>query len=154
MDTPTPQTPTGADAPRGGGPVPRLVFDGDCGFCTTSATWVAERLQRADGPNAQLVPWQFTDLAAIGTTAERVQREVLWVETDGTLHGGAQAFARWLVFRGGPYALVGTALTLPPIKQLAAVVYRLVARNRQRMPGGTPACALPPPGSTSTHPGS
>jgi len=24
------------------------------------------------------------------------------------------------------------------------VVYRLVAANRQRMPGGTPACALPP----------
>lgn len=145
MDTPTPA-------------VPRLVFDGDCGFCTTSATWVADRLHRDGGPDALLVPWQFTDLSAIQTTVERAQREVLWVEPDGTLYGGAEAFARWFVFRGGPYALLGTALMLPPIRQLAAVVYRLVARNRQRMPGGTPACALPPPGATpgptSPQPGS
>ena len=50
--------------------VPWLAFDGDCGFCTTSATWVSERLHRRGGPNAELRPWQFTDLAALAAHAD------------------------------------------------------------------------------------
>ncbi len=134
--------------------VPWLVFDGDCAFCTSSATWVAERLHRPGGPNARLIAWQFTDLAALGTTPERAQREVLWVATDGTIDGGAAAFAQWLIFRGPPYAVLGRTMGLPLVRSLAAAVYRLVARNRQRMPGGSPACALPPPGFDVTKPGS
>ena len=45
--------------------VPWLIFDGDCAFCTSSAHWLARRLHRSEGPNARLVPWQFTDLAAL-----------------------------------------------------------------------------------------
>ena len=85
--------------------MPWVIFDGDCAFCTSSAHWVARRLNRPLGPNAQLVPWQFTDLAALGTTAERAQREALWVGTDGAIYGGAAAFAEWLRFRGGGYAV-------------------------------------------------
>ena len=141
------------DAPRTPAPVgrrdrPWLVFDGDCAFCTSSAGWVAGRLHRSSGPDVQLVPWQLTDLDALGTTAERAQTEVLWVEPDGSVAGGAAAFAAWLRFRGGPYGLLGRAMGLPVVRPLAAALYRLVARNRDRMPGGTPACALPPPGST------
>ena len=100
--------------------VPWLVFDGDCSFCTSSATWVAERLHRAGGPNAALRPWQFTDLAALGTTAERAQQEVLWVDPDGEIRGGAAAFAGWLRFRGGAYAVAGRAMDLPGVRSLAA----------------------------------
>jgi predicted DCC family thiol-disulfide oxidoreductase YuxK len=81
--------------------VPWLIFDGDCGFCTSSAIWVADRLHRHDGRNAELRPWQRTDLAALGTTAERAQSEVLWVTPDGEVRGGAAAFAGWLRFAGG-----------------------------------------------------
>lgn len=133
---------------------PWLIFDGDCAFCTTTATWVAERLQRTVGPNARLLPWQFTDLAALGTTAERAQREVLWVTPAGAVYGGAAAFSQWLQFRGQPYAILGRAMDLPLVRTLAAAVYRLIARNRSRMPGGTPACALPPPGYDPVKPGS
>ena len=87
--------------------VPWLIYDGDCAFCTSSAQWLARRFNRPPGPNARLVPWQFTDLAALGTTAERAQREALWVSTDGTIQGGAAAFAAWLKFRGGIYAAAG-----------------------------------------------
>jgi predicted DCC family thiol-disulfide oxidoreductase YuxK len=133
--------------------VPWLVFDGDCGFCTSSATWVARRLHRRDGRNAELRPWQFTDLAALGTTAERAQQEVLWVTPEGEVRGGATAFAAWLRFAGGAYAVVGRAMDLPGVRSLAAAVYRLIARNRSRLPGGTPACALPPPGYNPAQPG-
>jgi predicted DCC family thiol-disulfide oxidoreductase YuxK len=134
--------------------VPLLVFDGDCAFCTSSATWIARRLLRPSGPNAQLVPWQFSDLDALGTTRERAQTEVLWFAGDGQVYGGAEAFSRWLRFRGGGYGVLGTAMALPLIRNLAAVVYRLVARNRHRMPGGSPACALPPAGYDPSQPGS
>jgi len=99
------------------------------------------------------VPWQFTDLEALGTTAERASREVLWVATSGRISGGAEAFAAWLRFAGQPYRALGTAMDWPVVRQLAAAVYRLVARNRQRMPGGSPACALPPPGFDPSKPG-
>jgi hypothetical protein len=33
---------------------------------------------------------------------------------------------------------------LPGIRQSAGLVYRLIARYRHKMPGGTPACRLPP----------
>jgi predicted DCC family thiol-disulfide oxidoreductase YuxK len=35
-------------------------------------------------------------------------------------------------------------IELPGIRSLAGVIYRWVARNRSRLPGGTPACAVPP----------
>jgi predicted DCC family thiol-disulfide oxidoreductase YuxK len=134
--------------------LPWLIFDGDCAFCTSSAHWLALRLHRSEGPNARLVPWQFTDLAAIGTMAERAQREALWVGTDGTIYGGAAAFAEWLEFRGGAYRVVGRVINLPVVRALAAAVYRVIAKNRHRMPGGSPACALPPPGFDPAQPGS
>jgi predicted DCC family thiol-disulfide oxidoreductase YuxK len=130
MDRPAPNRPT-------------LVFDGDCAFCTSSATWFAARLRRRDRPDVELVPWQFTDLAAIGTSSERAQREVLWLGSDGSLSGGAEAFASWLRYSGGAWAVLGRMMTLPLVRQLAAAVYRVIARNRHRLPGGSPACALP-----------
>jgi predicted DCC family thiol-disulfide oxidoreductase YuxK len=133
--------------------VPWLIFDGDCGFCTSSADWLGRRLNRLRGPNAKLIPWQFTDLAALGTTTQRAQREVLWVSTDETIRGGAAAFAAWLKFRGGPYAVAGHAMDLPIVRKLAAGVYRVIAQNRHRMPGGSPACALPPTGFDPAQPG-
>lgn len=126
--------------------VPKLIFDGDCAFCTTTAQWLAARLARGDGTDAEVTPWQFTDLAALGTTAERTRREVLWVRTDGTIFGGAAAIAAGLRHHGGPIAVLGRVMTLPVVRTVAAAVYRLVARNRSRLPGGSPACALPPPG--------
>jgi predicted DCC family thiol-disulfide oxidoreductase YuxK len=133
--------------------VPWIIYDGDCAFCTSSAHWLAVRLHRPKGPNARLVPWQFTDLAALGTTAERTQREALWISPDGTIDGGAAAFAEWLKFRGGAYGIVGRVLDLPVIRALAAAVYGVIAKNRHRMPGGSPACALPPPGFDPAQPG-
>lgn len=119
--------------------LPILIFDGDCGFCTTSARW----LQRRQRTTAAVDPWQFTDLAAYGTTAERATYEVLWVDPDGQIHGGAQAFAQWFIYTGDRWSIPGVALTVPPLRWIAAGIYRLIANNRQLMPGGTPACAIP-----------
>ena len=67
-----------------------------------------------------------------------------WVEIDGTIRSGHEAIAAALGSAGGIWALAGRALLLPGISPIAASAYRLIADNRQRLPGGTPACATDP----------
>jgi predicted DCC family thiol-disulfide oxidoreductase YuxK len=38
--------------------------------------------------------------------------------------------------------VAGYAMSLPVISPIAGVVYRWVARNRQKMPGGTTECEI------------
>jgi predicted DCC family thiol-disulfide oxidoreductase YuxK len=113
-------------------PAPTLLFDGDCAFCTRSAG-VARRVLPAD---CDVTAWQFADLPALGVTAERAQSEVLWVDRDGGVSGGAAAVARGLRAAGRPWSLLGVVLGLPPVSWLAPLGYRLVAANRYRLPGG------------------
>ncbi|GAB3657133.1 hypothetical protein GCM10027589_17030 [Actinocorallia lasiicapitis] len=117
---------------------PLLVFDGDCGFCTTSVTFLEKHLD----PDADVVAWQFTDLDALGTTAERAAHELLWIRPDGRIFGGAQAVAALLRAQGRFWWPVGGVLAVPPVRWLAHGLYRLIANNRHRLPGGTPLCAI------------
>ncbi|MBO8202070.1 DUF393 domain-containing protein [Streptomyces smyrnaeus] len=122
-------------------PLPVLVYDGDCGFCTTAVRF-GERHVR---PRCVSEPWQFldrTELAALGITRERAEHEVLWVTPTGTVYGGAQALAKALLSAGGAWPVAGAVLTLPPFRWAAHMGYRLVAANRHRLPGGTAACAV------------
>ncbi|MFF8595001.1 thiol-disulfide oxidoreductase DCC family protein [Streptomyces sp. NPDC015220] len=116
-----------------------LIYDGDCGFCTRAVALLRRRIR----PDCDAEPWQFTDLRAAGVTEERARHEVLWVAPDGMVLGGARAVAELLRGAGGAWSALGTVLRLPPVRPLAHRVYRLVADNRHRLPGGTPACALP-----------
>ncbi len=118
---------------------PVLVYDGDCAFCTTCV-----RLLERIGPEAEIVAWQLTDLAGLGLTEERASAAVQWVEIDGTVRSGHEAIAAALSTAGGIWALAGRALLSPGLSPIAASTYRLVADNRHRLPGGTPACAVGP----------
>jgi predicted DCC family thiol-disulfide oxidoreductase YuxK len=126
-----------ASAPRRRGSG-TLVFDGDCGFCTSSAKWV----QRWLAPGTTIVAWQLTDLDQLGLTAAEATREVQYVDDQSRITGGAAAFARLLISCGGLLALGGRIMRLPVITSIAAAVYRTVADNRYRLPGGTPACRV------------
>ncbi|GAA5050271.1 putative DCC family thiol-disulfide oxidoreductase YuxK [Thermocatellispora tengchongensis] len=118
---------------------PLLVYDGDCGFCTRCVRFAERRVHT----RARAIPWQAADLDALGVTRERAEHEVLWL-AGGRVLGGALAVAELLVDAGPPWRALGRVIRSRPVRPLAAAVYRLVARNRHRMPGGTPACALPP----------
>jgi len=115
-----------------------LVFDGDCGFCTSSAKWV----QRWLAPGAAIVAWQLADLDQLGVTAAEAAHMVQYVDDDRQVSGGAAAFARLLISCGGVLAFGGHVMRLPVIRTIAAAVYRTVADNRYRLPGGTPACRV------------
>jgi len=114
-----------------------LIFDGECGFCTTAAGWI----QRI-APEVTTVPWQRADLDALGVTAEAAAQAVQYVDDGGRVSAGAEAFARLLVTRGGIAGPVGRLMLLPGIRAIAARVYKLVSDNRSRLPGGTPACRV------------
>ncbi|WP_203602366.1 MULTISPECIES: thiol-disulfide oxidoreductase DCC family protein [Streptomyces] len=117
-------------------PVPTLLFDGDCGFCTTAVRWI----ERNVSPRCESVAWQRADLRGIGVTRQRAQREALWVTPAGTVYGGADAVSKLLLSAGGGWSLLGALLMVEPVRRVAHGVYRLVADNRSRLPGTTDAC--------------
>ena len=116
-----------------------LIFDGDCAFCTSAVLWLG-RVLPARPP---VEPYQWTDLAAYGLTAADGRSRV-WLVTGGRRYGGAAAVAALLRHQPSPaLRMIGWIGTLPPLSWLAELGYRLVARYRHRLPGGTPACRMP-----------
>ncbi|WP_412540432.1 DCC1-like thiol-disulfide oxidoreductase family protein [Longispora sp. K20-0274] len=115
-----------------------FVYDGDCAFCSTCARFVERRIPT----RARVVPWQRTDLAALGVTSEAAEGAVQWVDARGVA-AGPVAISRLLRDAGGPWRPLGWLLGLRPVLWLAWPAYRWGARNRHRMPGGTAACSLP-----------
>jgi predicted DCC family thiol-disulfide oxidoreductase YuxK len=118
---------------------PTFVYDGDCAFCTSCAQFIERRIPS----RARVVPWQFTDLAALGLTLSQVEAAVQWVGPDGTVAAGPDAIAALLRDAGRAWTLPGRMLGLGPVRRLAWPAYRWVADHRHLMPGGTPACSLP-----------
>jgi predicted DCC family thiol-disulfide oxidoreductase YuxK len=119
---------------------PLLVFDGDCGFCTTTAHAMQRRMRLE-----HVEPWQFLDLDAIGLTPELCSAAVQWVAVDGSVASAERAVIAALGHAGGVWRVIGAVLALPGVRALAGVGYRLVARYRYRLPGGTPACKIDRP---------
>ena len=114
-----------------------LIYDGDCRFCTSSAQWLARRLP----DNVEVVPWQrLSDLAGLGLTVDAVQREAWWIDGEGHAHGGHLAVRRSLIAAGGAWRLIGWLFVVPPTSLAARIGYRVVARNRHRLPGGEQSC--------------
>lgn len=116
-----------------------LIFDGDCGFCTSAANWAVAQSKFA----IVAVPHQRTDLAQFGLDSSRAAAKVQ-LNVDGENFAGHRCFAKILrlqpsrILRG-----LGVVALLPVVSQIAAAIYWLVAKNRHRLPGGTPACKLP-----------
>jgi predicted DCC family thiol-disulfide oxidoreductase YuxK len=115
---------------------PLLIYDGDCAFCTTCARLVESRVR----PAADVVPWQLTELEPLGLGPEQATDAVQWVGGDGAVRSGHAAIAAMLLSAGPFWRAAGRVLLLPGISWIAARVYRLIAANRYRLPGGTPAC--------------
>ena len=115
-----------------------LIYDGDCGFCTTSANWYARRAHDL----ARIEPWQALDLDELGLTEHQVTTSVWFRHDDGTLTSGADACAAAMKATPMPWRVLGTVLALPGVIHLGRLVYPIVAANRHRLPGSTDACRL------------
>ena len=115
-----------------------LIFDGDCGFCTSASNFIKAK----STASLEIHPWQFIDVSAYGLTPSQVAAKVYFV-ADGIAYSGHEAFAQilkrqknWLL------KFAGEALMAPPLCWLARPGYWLVAKFRHKLPGGTPACKL------------
>lgn len=116
-----------------------LVYDGDCGFCTTTARWVERRLPEPH----RVAPWQNLELDSYSLTESDVASAAWFIDPDGERHRGHLAVAETLASMPQPWRVVGRVLRVPPMKWLGAPVYTLVARYRHRLPGSTEACRIP-----------
>jgi predicted DCC family thiol-disulfide oxidoreductase YuxK len=120
--------------------VPVLVYDGDCGFCTSVAADISRRWRLP----ATSVAWQSLGedgLAELGLTPETAQQAAWWVDGEGRRFRGHLAVARALLAARGWRRVAGGAIAIPPLSWAAAVGYRLVVRYRHRLPGTTRACS-------------
>jgi predicted DCC family thiol-disulfide oxidoreductase YuxK len=119
---------------------PVLVFDGDCGFCSTTVRWLEKRL----GASITAVPYQWTDLTVYNLSEVDASRKV-WLVTRGGALGGHEAVAAlFQLFPARGWQFLGQLMLFPLFVPFARAGYWLVARYRHRLPGGTPACKLPP----------
>jgi len=116
---------------------PVLLYDGDCAFCTTCV----QLLERRIHPDAEIVPWQFADLAALGVSEAQATDALQWIEAGAADRSGHEAVAAMLISSAPLWRIAGRVLLLPGVSWAAARAYRLIAANRHRLPGGTPACA-------------
>jgi predicted DCC family thiol-disulfide oxidoreductase YuxK len=117
-----------------------LIFDGDCGFCTTTANWIVEHssVEVAAKPN------QWTDLEPLGLTRDEAEAKVQLV-WDGLVYSGHKCFAKLLMIQRNPLIrLVGRIVNSEALDGISSLGYDWVAKNRHRLPGGTPACKMPP----------
>jgi predicted DCC family thiol-disulfide oxidoreductase YuxK len=115
-----------------------FVFDGDCAFCSSCARF----LERHIPTTATVQAWQHSDLPALGLTQADCEEAVQWVR-GGEHRSGPAAIAGLLRDSRGLWRAAGRMLGTRPALAAAAPVYRWIARNRDRLPGGTPACVLP-----------
>ena len=116
-----------------------LIYDGDCGFCTTTAAWVSARLRVP----LSVVPWQeIDDLGEIGLSEAEVATAAYWVDAYGRVERGHRAIGRALTMTSGPLVVLGWLLLTPPFSWLGAAGYPIVARYRHKLPGATAACAI------------
>lgn len=86
--------------------------------------------------------WQLTDLDALGISPGAAATQVQYVDARGHVSAGAEGIAQMLIRRGGIAGAFGHTMRLAGVRNLAALVYRIVSENRHRLPGGTPACRL------------
>ena len=115
-----------------------LIFDGDCGFCTTAA----RKFGDFAGESAIVAPWQALDLDDYGLTEADCTTAAYWVE-HGENYRGADGIARGLRVCRQPWSTIGRVLSVPPFSWLARAVYPVVAKYRYKLPGSTDACRIP-----------
>lgn len=114
-----------------------LLYDGDCGFCSASIDWLGRRGML--GVPART--WQSLDPDRLPVPVERLATEVVLVGAPAVL-GGSDALAAAVRASGSWCRVLGGIVGLPGVRAAARPVYRAVARNRYRLPGGTGECRI------------
>lgn len=119
-----------------------LIYDGDCKFCQLSLEFGIRHLKTFP----KYVAFQKIDPTKFGLTIDQVRTQI-WLVDQGSgstkPKGGHLAAGQILTMqRNLFYKALGWLIKTPPTSFLADVVYRWVAKNRHRLPGGSRQCKL------------
>jgi predicted DCC family thiol-disulfide oxidoreductase YuxK len=119
-----------------------LIYDGDCQFCQLSLDFGIKNLRIFP----QYVAFQRIDPQDFGLT-ERQVRSQIWlaqkVPTSSTVLGGHLAAGAILKLQPSRWLrILGWLTSSPPTSWVANLLYKLIAANRHRLPGGSRACKI------------
>jgi predicted DCC family thiol-disulfide oxidoreductase YuxK len=119
-----------------------LIYDGDCQFCRLSLDFGIRKLTKFP----LFVAHQKIDPAEYGLSMADVSSQVWLVgpsEPSLAPLGGHLAVAQILLDQPEFFwRWLGFLMKTPPFSFVADIVYKWVAKNRHRLPGGTKACKL------------
>lgn len=113
-----------------------LIYDGDCAFCKQSLKWALAKLPEF----SRYVAYQKVDFRQFGLELEDVQSQV-WLIEGGRNLGGHRAVS-WLFRQQKPLGWRSLGLLIDVFSPISALVYKWVANNRHRLPGGTAECVI------------
>ena len=117
---------------------PLLIFDGDCGFCTSSASWICSK-----NAHINISSWQSIDLSTYDLTEPEVSSAVYWIDSTGKKFRGHFAIGKVLKESNQIWRkLAGSIISSKVFTPFGKILYRLIAKYRHKLPGSTESCAI------------
>lgn len=119
-----------------------LIYDGDCQFCQLSLEFGIRNLRIFP----QYVAFQRIDPSDFALTRQQVRSQI-WLAgktpSKAAALGGHLAAGAILRLQPSRFLrFVGWLISTPPTSWVADLVYKLIAANRHRLPGGSRQCKL------------
>lgn len=118
---------------------PVLIYDGDCGFCSRSVQFILRHENRHDllfAPRQSELGMKLRREAGL----EGVE-SMLWVH-NGRVYTESSAVLGAANYTGGVWSLLAKIGALIP-SGIRNWIYRLIAKNRQRMSRESVSCFVP-----------
>ena len=119
-----------------------LIYDGDCQFCQLSLEFGIKNLRIFP----QYVAFQRIDPQDFGLTEKQVRSQIWLAQkaptTSKTLGGHLAAGAILKLQPSWWLRVLGWLASTPPTSWVANLLYKLIAANRHRLPGGSRACKI------------
>ena len=119
---------------------PIFLFDADCGVCQNGTDSIRARID----PPVDIRPFQGVAFDQWGVTPAELAEGPVFVDPQGWHVVGPPAMAHLLRRSRRPYRGLGSVMLLPGVRHLLALAGPVMYRNRHRLPGATPACAVSP----------
>ena len=119
-----------------------LIYDGDCQFCQLSLEFGIKNLRIFP----RYVAFQRIEPKDFGLTEKQVRAQIWLAQKSpakGVALGGHLAAGAILALQPSFWLrALGRLSSTPPTSWVASLVYKLIAANRHRLPGGSRACKI------------
>lgn len=113
-----------------------LIYDGDCAFCKNSLLWAINHLKAMP----RYVAYQKIDSSEYHLSTRDVESQV-WLISGTHQLGGHRAVA-WLFLNQKSLFWRSLGALIKVFSPISALIYRWIAANRHRLPGGTKECSI------------